>query len=250
MESCIHVIKVKCCGHMSERVSQSQFLDDLEIPMPSGDCFRVSVDEDVSIRVGLFKSLRPSEKTKGTIVLSHGYAEYMEKYAETVSDFLNLGYRVAMIEWRSHGCSGGRSDIRWDVLHFKDFDKNISDLNIVMRDFIMLRFPPPYFGVSHSMGGQINLRTAVLHKGLFHSLALSAPMIGLNEHPFQLSLERHGKRHAAEVLPCRWTRSSSWVLSSMARFRPLVVACFSCRGSPHNAPHYPNWRPSIFPGTA
>tara|TARA_X000000950_G_scaffold269068_1_gene347286 strand:- start:4446 stop:5237 length:792 start_codon:yes stop_codon:yes gene_type:complete len=112
----------------------------------------------------------------------------MEKYAETVSDFLNLGYRVAMVEWRSHGCSGGRSDIRREVLHFKDFDKNISDLNIVMRDFVMQRFPPPYFGVSHSMGGQINIRTAVLHQGLFNSLALSAPMIGLREHPLQISL--------------------------------------------------------------
>ena len=188
MESCIHVIRVGCCGHMSKRVSQSQFLEGLDIPMPLGDCYLVSVDEEVSIRVGLFESLLPSEKTKGTIVLSHGYAEYMEKYAETVTDFLNLGYRVAMIEWRSHGCSGGRSDIRRDVLHFKDFDKNISDLNIVMRDFIMQRFPPPFFGVSHSMGGQINLRTAVLHKGLFNSLALSAPMIGPKEHSFQLAL--------------------------------------------------------------
>ena len=108
---------------MSKRVSQCQFLEGLDSPMPSGDYYLVSVDEEVSIRVGLFESLLPSEKTKGTIVLSHGYAEYMEKYAETVTDFLNLGYRVAMIEWRSHGCSGGRSDIYRDVLHFKDFDK-------------------------------------------------------------------------------------------------------------------------------
>ena len=156
--------------------------------MPAGTCYLVSVDEDVSIRIGLFESLLSDDQTKGTIVLSHGYAEYMEKYAETVSDFLNLGYRVAMVEWRSHGCSGGRSDIRREVLHFKDFDKNISDLNIVMRDFVMQRFPPPYFGVSHSMGGQINIRTAVLHQGLFNSLALSAPMIGLREHPLQISL--------------------------------------------------------------
>ena len=74
------------------------------------------------------------------------------------------------------------------LLEFCLNDKNISDLNIVMRDFIMQRFPPPYFGVSHSMGGQINLRTAVLHKGLFHSIALSAPMIGPIEHSFQISL--------------------------------------------------------------
>ena len=173
---------------MYSKVSDSQFLEGIDTPMPAGACFMVSVDKDVSIRVGLFESLRAEEQTKGTIVLSHGYAEYMEKYAETVSDFLNLGYRVAMVEWRSHGCSGGRSDIRREVLHFKDFDKNISDLNIVMRDFVMQRFPPPYFGVSHSMGGQINIRTAVLHQGLFNSLALSAPMIGLREHPLQISL--------------------------------------------------------------
>ena len=173
---------------MYNKFAEGQFLEGIDFPMPAGTCYLVSVDEDVSIRIGLFESLLSDDQTKGTIVLSHGYAEYMEKYAETVSDFLNLGYRVAMVEWRSHGCSGGRSDIRREVLHFKDFDKNISDLNIVMRDFVMQRFPPPYFGVSHSMGGQINIRTAVLHQGLFNSLALSAPMIGLREHPLQISL--------------------------------------------------------------
>ncbi len=173
---------------MYNKFAEGQFLEGIDFPMPAGTCYLVSVDEDVSIRIGLFESLLSDDQTKGTIVLSHGYAEYMEKYAETVSDFLNLGYRVAMVEWRSHGCSGGRSDIRREVLHFKDFDKNISDLNIVMRDFVMQRFPPPYFGVSHSMGGQINIRTAVLHQGLFNSLALSAPMIGLREHPLQIYL--------------------------------------------------------------
>ncbi len=173
---------------MYNKFAEGQFLEGIDFPMPAGTCYLVSVDEDVSIRIGLFESLLSDDQTKGTIVLSHGYAEYMEKYAETVSDFLNLGYRVAMVEWRSHGCSGGRSDIHREVLHFKDFDKNISDLNIVMRDFVMQRFPPPYFGVSHSMGGQINIRTAVLHQGLFNSLALSAPMIGLREHPLQISL--------------------------------------------------------------
>ncbi|MAA77108.1 MAG: hypothetical protein CML73_03635 [Rhodobiaceae bacterium] len=173
---------------MYSKVSDSQFLEGIDTPMPAGACFMVSVEEDVSIRVGLFESLRAEEQTKGTIVLGHGYAEYIEKYAETVSDFLNLGYRVAIVEWRSHGCSGGRSDIRREVLHFKDFDKNISDLNVVMRGFITQRFPPPYFGVSHSMGGQISLRTTVLHKGLFDALALSAPMIGVQEHPLQISL--------------------------------------------------------------
>ena len=106
---------------MYSKVSDSQFLEGIDTPMPAGACFMVSVDKDVSIRVGLFESLRAEEQTKGTIVLCHGYAEYMEKYAETVSDFLNLGYRVALVDWRSHGCSGGRSDIRMEVLHFKDF---------------------------------------------------------------------------------------------------------------------------------
>lgn len=188
MKSCIRVIGVRYRKYMYNKFAEGQFLEGIDFPMPAGTCYLVSVDEDVSIRIGLFESLLSDDQTKGTIVLSHGYAEYMEKYAETVSDFLNLGYRVAMVEWRSHGCSGGRSDIHREVLHFKDFDKNISDLNIVMRDFVMQRFPPPYFGVSHSMGGQINIRTAVLHQGLFNSLALSAPMIGLREHPLQISL--------------------------------------------------------------
>lgn len=163
---------------MTPEAAESRFLEGLDLPMPEGACFMVPVADGVSLRAGLFESPVDGGKTKGTIVLGSGYSEYLEKYAETIADFLSLGYRVAMVEWRGHGCSGGRSDIRRDVLHYTDFDVNVSDFTVLMREFIMPRFPPPYFGVAHSMGGQIYLRAAVKNRGLFSAMALSAPLIG------------------------------------------------------------------------
>ena len=89
----------------------------------------------------------------------------------------------------------------------------------------MQRFPPPFFGVSHSMGGQINLRTAVLHKGLFHSLALSAPMIGPKEHSFQLALLKISSRRRRRR--SRRRRASHRALSATGATTPILVL-FRC----------------------
>ena len=164
----------------------ASWLDGLAVPMPEGQSLLIPMHDGVRLRLGLFEPDKPDSAVKGTLVLMTGYSEFIEKYAETIRDFLALGYRVTMLEWRGHGLSGGRMPEQPKVLHLDDFETNISDLVTAMQSVIMRVFPAPYFGVAHSMGGQILLRMAVKIPGLFHALSLCAPMLGAIDSAFNL----------------------------------------------------------------
>lgn len=164
----------------------SSWLEDLACPMPEGECLFVPMDDGVRLRLGLFEPGKPDSAVKGTLVLMTGYSEFIEKYAETIGDFLALDYRVTILEWRGHGLSGGRLPNQPKVLHLDDFETNISDLVTAMQSVIMQVFPRPYFGVAHSMGGQILLRTAVKHPDFFSMLSLCAPLLGAIDSGFNL----------------------------------------------------------------
>jgi lysophospholipase len=116
------------------------------------------------------------EKPRGTIVLMTGYSEYIEKYFETVSDLMALGYCVVLPEWRGHGLSegDGKEPTR---LHLTDFDINLRDLED-RWERLVAPMPKPHLGLAHSMGGQISLRAAQAHPEWFAALAQCAPMHG------------------------------------------------------------------------
>ena len=120
----------------------------------------------------------PPRVARGTIVLMTGYSEFIEKYFETIGDLLLRNYCVAILEWRGHGLSEGNSKDP-QRLHLRHFDQNVEDLEDRFERLVRGFCPPPYFGLAHSMGGQISLRAAHKHPGWFAALAHSAPMFGL-----------------------------------------------------------------------
>ena len=119
---------------------------------------------------------QPEGKARATIILMTGYSEFIEKYFETVIDLQKAGYCVVLPEWRGHGLSEGdsREPTR---LHITDFDINVSDLEDRLMK-LLNDCPHPYFGLAHSMGGQVSLRAAHKHADWFAALAQSAPMHG------------------------------------------------------------------------
>lgn len=117
------------------------------------------------------------DKARGTIVLMTGYSEFIEKYFETVSDLLAMGYAVVIPEWRAHGLSDGRG-AEPSRLHLTDFDTNLRDLEDRWEKLVA-PMPKPHFGLAHSMGGQISLRAAHAHPDWFAALAQCAPMFGI-----------------------------------------------------------------------
>ncbi len=134
--------------------------------------------DGVMLRNAVFlPEIKDGETLRGTIILMTGYSEFIEKYFETVSDLLALGYAVVMPEWRAHGLSEGRGSDT-SRLHLQDFDVNLRDLEDRWEKLVA-RLPKPHLGLAHSMGGQISLRAAQAHPNWFDALAQCAPMLGV-----------------------------------------------------------------------
>ena len=145
-------------------------------PRPAfGEAGYLYARDGKKLRNGIFM---PRKSQRGTIVLMTGYSEFIEKYFETIGDLLARDYCVAVLEWRGHGLSEGNS-IDPQRLHLSHFDQNVEDLEDRFDRLVRDVCPPPYFGLAHSMGGQISLRAARRHPDWFAALAHSAPMFGL-----------------------------------------------------------------------
>ena len=63
---------------------------------PNGEAFYFPLDATNKLRIAFWNL----ESTKGTIVLQSGRTEFIEKYYEVISEFVERGYAVAMMDWR------------------------------------------------------------------------------------------------------------------------------------------------------
>ena len=156
--------------------SPAELVEVTENPLPAvGDAGYLFARDGKKLRNAVFM---PPRAARGTIVLMTGYSEFIEKYFETIGDLLSRNYCVAVLEWRGHGLSEGNSKDP-QRLHLRHFDQNVEDLEDRFERLVRGVCPPPYFGMAHSMGGQISLRAAHKHPDWFAALAHSAPMFGL-----------------------------------------------------------------------
>jgi lysophospholipase len=145
-----------------------------DLPAPkNNDVGYILAADGKRLRVAIFW---PNKKPKATIILMTGYSECIEKYFETIQDFLDRDYCVCMPEWRGHGLSDRMSSDRVR-LHLDDFDINARDLILRVERVTREVCPAPYYGVAHSMGGQIALRGLLLWPDMFKKLVLCAPML-------------------------------------------------------------------------
>ena len=164
---------------MSEQMkwdAPSHFVETDENPTPKAARVEVGMlaaRDGANLRNAVFVPEAP----RGTVVLMTGYSEFIEKYFETVSDLLALGYAVVMPEWRGHGLSDGLGS-EPTRLHITDFDINLRDLEDRWEKLVA-PLPRPHLGLAHSMGGHISLRAARAHADWFDALAQSAPMHGI-----------------------------------------------------------------------
>ena len=130
----------------------------------------------VPIRYALW---RPSGGiNQGTVCLFGGRGEYIEKYFETIADLRARGVGVATMDWRGQGGSGRllANPRKGFVDSFADYDR---DLAKFMREVVMPDCTPPYFGLGHSTGAHILLRSSRRHAAWFDRLVLTSPLIRL-----------------------------------------------------------------------
>lgn len=127
------------------------------------------------LRAALFS---PKGPARGTVVLSTGRTEAIEKYFEVIGDLLGRGFAVLANEWRGQGLSHRDLPDRLKG-HAVGMAAYVADYHALLAAFED-RMPKPWMAVGHSMGGCLTL--LALAKGeadRFVGAVLCAPMLGV-----------------------------------------------------------------------
>ncbi len=133
--------------------------------------------------------------SRGTICLVHGRTEFIEKYFETINDFLERGFTVATFDWRGQG--GSQRLIRNPKWGYVDtFGDYLRDLESFHADILLPECPPPFYLVGHSMGGLVSLMAGIRDRLMFDRMFLSAPMLAIADTPLSMA----GMAKATEFL--------------------------------------------------
>ncbi len=126
------------------------------------------------LRAALF---HPSGSARGSVVLSPGRTEPIEKYLEVAGRLTSRGFAVIAHDWRGQGLSDrpladrrlGHADGHGDFL---------ADHQALLAAFAP-RLPGPWIAMGHSMGGALTLLALAQGEARFAGAILSAPMLGL-----------------------------------------------------------------------
>jgi len=126
------------------------------------------------LRAALFPAKGPA---RGSVVLSGGRTEPIEKYFEVIGELQARGFMVLAHDWRGQGLS---QRLLADPLHghargFRDFLTDHDRLLAAFED----RLPRPWLAVAHSMGGCLTLLVLATGEDRFAGAVLSAPMLGI-----------------------------------------------------------------------
>lgn len=130
---------------------------------------------------------------RGTVVLSPGRTEPIEKYYEVIGNFLARGFCVLAHDWRGQGLSARLLPDRLKG-HARAVEEFLDDYDRLL-DAFESRAPKPWIMVGHSMGGVLNLLSLQASDARFAGALLSGPMLRI----------KTGKRSMWSVkLAARW----------------------------------------------
>lgn len=119
----------------------------------------------------------PQGRARGSIILSGGRVEAIEKYYELIGEFLARGFVVLTHDWRGQGLSTRELGDRHKS-HARGYEPYLEDYQALLRTF-EARLPKPWIAVGHSMGGCLTLLAVAQGERRFAATMLTAPMLGL-----------------------------------------------------------------------
>lgn len=119
----------------------------------------------------LFYRAWPVAPARGTVVVSHGYAEHSGRYEHVAAALNGAGFAVWAPDHRGHGESKG------EKANIESVWSAVADLDLFV-DVVRKTSPDgPLFLVGHSMGGLIAAAYAVEHQDRLTGLVLSGPLL-------------------------------------------------------------------------
>jgi lysophospholipase len=114
---------------------------------------------------------------RGSVVLSGGRTETIEKYFEVVEELRRRGFAVLAHDWRGQGLSQRllADPMRGHAEGYADF---VADFGAVLGAWAP-RLPRPWISLAHSMGGCLTALALAHGERRFSAAAFSAPMFGV-----------------------------------------------------------------------
>ena len=179
---------------------------------------------------------RPEGQPRGTVVLSTGRTEPIEKYYETVADLLARDFAVLAHDWRGQGLSARLLPDRLKG-HGRAVEEYIDDFSRLL-DTYEAAAPKPWIMVGHSMGGCLNLLSLESGESRFAGAVLSSPMLRL----------KTGKRSLWSVrFAARWNvrhgKAGDYVLDE---YDDPFEHTFSKDSLTHDEHRYERWREQLY----
>ncbi len=174
-----------------------------------------------------------AENARKSIIILHGFTEFIEKYNEMIWYFLNLGFNVFGYDQRGHGYSGREVD-DITITHINNFEDYVSDLEQVIDDVVKPNLAGlPIYILSHSMGGAVAMLYLQNHSDTISKALLSSPLVMPQTYGYPALLVRaYIKKHAkaegwnSKFLPTANREPNKKLLSdnrlSIARFRQVL----------------------------
>lgn len=122
----------------------------------------------------------PENKAKGVLVIVHGLKEYGGQYSELGQHLAQKGYAVYAPDLRGHGYSGGNPQF---IDQFNDY---LVDLALMVRSARTQNPDTPIYLLGNDLGGTIATRFAQMIPDAVQGLALSAPIVNVQESKYKL----------------------------------------------------------------
>ncbi len=147
------------------------------------------------IRYGIWRKSGP---VRGSVILLNGRSEFMEKYAEAVSELQARQFWVYSLDWRGQGLSTRLlgHPYKGYVAAFEDYLQDLADF---VQQVVIPDHHPPLYLLAHSMGGHIGLRLLSEHPGLVAQAVLLSPMFDMVTWPFPQNTARWISRCALRL---------------------------------------------------
>ena len=144
-------------------------------PVPEGAAAEWFIGAGATrLRAALFP---PPGPAPGSVVISPGRTEAIEKYFEVAHRLTSRGYMVLVHDWRGQGLADRLLPNRLlgHAAGYRDF---LADYAALLAAF-ETRLPKPWVALGHSMGGCLTLLALALGETRYKAAILSAPMLGL-----------------------------------------------------------------------
>ncbi len=169
-------------------VDEAPLLSIEQAPIPTGGAARwLTAKDGRRLRAALFPG---GDRPRGSVFLSPGRTEPIEKYYEVVADLQARGFTVVVHDWRGQGLSDRLAADDRLKGHARGWRPFIEDYRLLIETFED-EAPYPWIAMGHSMGGGLTMLALAQGEDRFAGAVLSAPMLAVNtggRKPFEVGL--------------------------------------------------------------